>query len=67
MDPTAVHAAQVRSEAPEAVDAAMAALRYGCIAVNTGGALPFALTKATWGGFPGTTLEVRVRILALRI
>ncbi len=53
---------QVRSEAPEAVDAAMSALQYGCIAVNTGGALPFALTKATWGGFPGTTIEVRTTL-----
>jgi len=43
----------------------MAALRYGCIAVNTGSILPFCLTKATWGGFPGTTIEVRVRAVAL--
>ena len=38
----------------------MAGLRYGCIAVNTPGVLPFGLTRATWGGYPGTTLEVRV-------
>ena len=63
----AVHGIQVRSAAPDAVDAAVAGLRYGCVAVNTPGALPFALTRATWGGYPGTTIQVRALIAVLAV
>ena len=49
---------QVQAAEPEAVDAAIAGLRYGCVAVNTPAILPFSLTKGTWGGFPGSTIQV---------
>jgi len=36
-----------------ALDDAIAALRYGCIAINTWTGVGFLLTQATWGAFPG--------------
>ena len=50
---------QVRSLQPEAVDAAVAALRYGSICVNSPTLMGFCLTKTTWGAFPGGTPQVR--------
>ena len=39
-----------------AFDDAIAALRYGCITVNTWPGIGFSLATATWGAFPGNTL-----------
>jgi aldehyde dehydrogenase (NAD(P)+) len=35
------------------LDAAVAALRYGCVAVNAWTGVGFLLTETTWGAFPG--------------
>lgn len=37
------------------LDAAVAALRYGCIGVNAWVGVGFLLARATWGAFPGGT------------
>jgi len=39
----------------EEFEAAIAALRYGTICINVPGIVGFALTKLSWGGFPGST------------
>ena len=39
-----------------AFDDAVAALRYGCVAVNTWPGVGFTLATATWGAFPGNTV-----------
>ncbi|MHB8195320.1 MAG: aldehyde dehydrogenase family protein [Vulcanimicrobiaceae bacterium] len=39
------------------LDAAIAALRYGCVAVNTWTGVGFLLTEAPWGAFPGETID----------
>jgi aldehyde dehydrogenase (NAD(P)+) len=39
-----------------AFDDAIAALRYGCVAVNTWPGVGFLLPTASWGAFPGNTL-----------
>jgi hypothetical protein len=41
----------------EAVERAIAKLRYGVIAVNAFIGLPFAFAAPTWGAYPGSTLE----------
>ena len=38
-------------------EAALAELRYGCIAVNTWTGLGFLTAAASWGAFPGHTLD----------
>ncbi len=40
-----------------AVDAAVAALRYGSINVNVATMLGFCVPRLTWGAFPGNPLE----------
>ena len=39
-----------------ALDDAVAALRYGCVAVNTWPGIGFSLATATWGAYPGNTV-----------
>jgi len=39
-----------------AFDEAVAALRYGCVAVNAWPGIGFSLATATWGAFPGNTV-----------
>jgi Aldehyde dehydrogenase family len=50
------HPATLASNADD-VDAAIAALRYGCIAVNTWTGVGFLLTETTWGAFPGNAID----------
>ena len=42
---------------PGAVDGAIRSLRYGTVAVNTWVGVAYALTRATWGAFPGNTRQ----------
>lgn len=51
-----VHPATQRELSGE-IDAAIASLRYGCVAVNAWSALGFLLAETTWGAFPGHTLR----------
>ena len=39
------------------LDAAIAALRYGCVAVNAWTGVGFLLTETTWGAYPGHTID----------
>ena len=48
----------VERENPEAVDKAIAGLRYGSICVNAPCSMGFAITPLTWGAFPGNTPQV---------
>ncbi|HEY5340069.1 MAG TPA: aldehyde dehydrogenase family protein, partial [Candidatus Aquilonibacter sp.] len=51
-----VHPATMRSHARQ-LDAAIAGLRYGCVAVNAWTGVGFLLAETTWGAFPGHTLD----------
>ncbi len=51
-----VHPATMRAYARE-LDAAIEAMRFGCVAVNAWTGVGFLLTEATWGAFPGHTLD----------
>jgi hypothetical protein len=51
-----VHPSTMRAYAGD-VDAAIAGLRYGCVAVNAWTALGFLLAETTWGAYPGHTLN----------
>ena len=53
---------QVCASEPDAVDEAVAGLRYGSVCVNTPTIMGFCLTKATWGAFPGGTPQVRPQV-----
>ncbi|MEN8234016.1 MAG: aldehyde dehydrogenase family protein [Actinomycetota bacterium] len=48
-----IHPATAKANA-QALDTAIAGLRYGTVAVNTWVGVAFAMTRATWGGFPGS-------------
>lgn len=48
---------KTRSREAEAVDAAVAGLKYGTVAVNHWPALSFALGTTTWGAYPGHTRQ----------
>ncbi len=50
-----IHPRTIR-ELGGAFDDALAALRYGCVTVNTWPGVGFTLATATWGAFPGNTL-----------
>ncbi|HYW54141.1 MAG TPA: aldehyde dehydrogenase family protein [Dongiaceae bacterium] len=50
-----IHPRTVR-ELGSAFDDAVAALRYGCVAVNTWPGVGFTLATGTWGAFPGNTV-----------
>ena len=43
------------------MDAAIAALRYGSVCVNSPSIMGFCLTKTTWGAFSGGTPQVRLQ------
>ena len=47
-----IHPATARDSA-EALESAIADLRYGTVAVNTWVGVAFAMNRATWGAFPG--------------
>jgi acyl-CoA reductase-like NAD-dependent aldehyde dehydrogenase len=51
-----VHPSTIKTHR-DAVDRAVADLRYGAIGVNEYGALPCGLGYTTWGGYPGATRE----------
>lgn len=51
-----VHPKTMREHAA-ACDKAIAALRYGCVAVNAWTGVGFLLTQTTWGAFPGHTID----------
>ncbi len=51
-----VHPKTMREHAA-ACDRAIAALRYGCVAVNAWTGVGFLLTQTTWGAFPGHTID----------
>jgi len=51
-----IHPTTARQYAAE-LDAAIAGLRYGGIAINAFGGLIYALASPTWGAFPGHTDE----------
>jgi len=42
---------------PNELDAAIAGLRYGCVAVNAWTGVGFLLTETTWGAYPGHTVD----------
>jgi aldehyde dehydrogenase (NAD(P)+) len=50
-----IHPRTIR-ELGAAFDDAVAALRYGCVAINTWPGIGYSLATATWGAFPGGTL-----------
>ena len=50
-----VHPSTARELAAE-VDAAIAALRYGCVGVNAWTGVGFFIAETTWGAFPGHAL-----------
>jgi aldehyde dehydrogenase (NAD(P)+) len=50
-----IHPATIR-ELGAAFDDAVAALRYGCVTINTWPGIGFSLATATWGAFPGNTI-----------
>ena len=47
-----IHPTTIKELGP-AFDEALAALRYGCIAINTWTGVGFLLAQASWGAFPG--------------
>lgn len=47
----------------DAVDRAVAALRYGSININVATMLGFCVSKLTWGAYPGNTPQVRAGIV----
>lgn len=51
-----VHPLTLQSNAAD-MDAAIAGLRYGCVAVNAWTGVGFLLTETTWGAFPGDALN----------
>ncbi len=50
-----IHPRTIRELGP-LFDEALAALRYGCIGVNTWPGVGFSLASASWGAYPGNTL-----------
>ena len=49
----------VMEEHASAVDAAVAALRYGSVNINVASMLGFCVPRLTWGAFPGNPITVR--------
>ncbi|KAK9835218.1 hypothetical protein WJX81_006473 [Elliptochloris bilobata] len=47
----------VMQEHADAVDAAVAALRYGSVNVNVASMLGFCIPRLTWGAFPGNPIQ----------
>jgi aldehyde dehydrogenase (NAD(P)+) len=51
-----LHPATMTAHAGD-LDAAIAGLRYGCVAVNAWTGVGFLLTETTWGAYPGHTID----------
>ena len=51
----------VMEEHASAVDAAVAALRYGSVNINVASMLGFCVPRLTWGAFPGNPITARPR------
>lgn len=51
-----IHPRTARELGP-ALDDALANLRYGCITINTWPGVGFTLAAASWGAYPGNTLQ----------
>ena len=49
----------VMEEHAGAVDAAVAALRYGSVNINVASMLGFCVPRLTWGAFPGNPVQAR--------
>ena len=49
----------VMEEHASAVDAAVAALRYGSVNINVASMLGFCVPRLTWGAFPGNPVTAR--------
>lgn len=52
-----IHPATITAIGKKKFEALIAELRYGCIAINAWSGLGFLLSQATWGAFPGHTLD----------
>jgi aldehyde dehydrogenase (NAD(P)+) len=52
-----IHPATIQAIGKKKFEALVAKLHYGCIAINAWSGLGFLLAQATWGAFPGHTLE----------
>ena len=52
-----IHPATIKAIGKKKFEALIAELRYGCIAINAWSGLGFLLSQATWGAFPGHTLD----------
>ncbi len=52
-----IHPATIKAIGKKKFEALIAELRYGCIAINAWSGLGFLLAQATWGAFPGHTLD----------
>ncbi len=51
-----IHPRTIKELGP-ALEDAIAALRYGCVTINTWPGVGFTLATASWGAFPGNTLD----------
>jgi acyl-CoA reductase-like NAD-dependent aldehyde dehydrogenase len=51
-----IHPATMRTHARQ-LDAAISAMRFGCVGVNAWTGVGFLLTETTWGAFPGHRLN----------
>ena len=54
---------QVQKQHPQAFDRAIANLKYGSINVNVCNLIGYAVTRLTWGAFPGHKMQVRLDLL----
>ena len=52
-----IHPATIRKIGKKKFEAMIGELRYGCIGINAWTALGFLLAQATWGAFPGHSLD----------
>jgi hypothetical protein len=50
---------EVSTQHADAVDRAVAALRYGSVNINVVTMLGFCVPKLTWGAYPGNSAQVR--------
>ena len=54
---------QVQKQHPQAFDRTIANLKYGSINVNVCNIIGYAVSRLTWGAFPGHTMQVRLELL----
>lgn len=52
-----IHPASIKAMGRKKFERLVAELRYGCIAINAWSGLGFLLAQATWGAYPGHTLD----------